>query len=159
MVIRALLARTSHVAVRPVSSRVRVNYICTENVSWKVQKYTCTTEIAVFQPHEPRTNFIKQSPSSKTSIHPASQDIPSPLWNLKIHYRGHMSPTLVPIHRQWKFHSEINHYSIKLWSTGIADWRTFIRYAGGNSNFFFLYMFPRPTQFSVQQLTDLLTEW
>ena len=82
MVITALLARTSHVAVRPVSSWVRVNSICTESVSWKVQKYAYTTEIAVFRPHEPWRNFIKQSPSWKTNIHPASHDIPSLLWNL-----------------------------------------------------------------------------
>jgi hypothetical protein len=42
-------------------------------------------------------NSMEQSPYSEVSSHSASQEIFHLLWDLKLHYRVHRSPALVPI--------------------------------------------------------------
>jgi hypothetical protein len=48
---------------------------------------------------------MERSPSSEANSHSASQEIPRLLWNLKIHYRVHNSPSLdpIPIHIRGRF--------------------------------------------------------
>jgi hypothetical protein len=43
------------------------------------------------------TNSMQQSPYWGAISHSSSQEIPSLLWNPKVHYRVHNSPPLVPI--------------------------------------------------------------
>jgi hypothetical protein len=45
-------------------------------------------------------NTLQLSPSREADSRAATQRFPSSLWNLKVHYRGHISPSLVPIHCQ-----------------------------------------------------------
>jgi len=44
-----------------------------------------------------QTNSMEQSPSWEANNHSASQEIPWLFRNLKVHYRVHNSPLLVPI--------------------------------------------------------------
>jgi hypothetical protein len=43
------------------------------------------------------SNCMEQNPSWEANSHPASQEIPCLLWNTKVHYGVHNSPTLVGI--------------------------------------------------------------
>jgi len=43
------------------------------------------------------TNSMEQSPSSEASSNSASQEIPRPIWNPKVHYCVYNGPPLVPL--------------------------------------------------------------
>lgn len=48
------------------------------------------------------TNFMQHSTSEGTDSHSCDQEIPHLLWNLKVHYCVHYSPSFEPILRQVK---------------------------------------------------------
>jgi hypothetical protein len=72
---------------------------------------------------------MEQSPFSEANSHLASQEIPHPLWNPKVHYPVHNSPPLIPILSQMNpaqiflpYFTNINFNIILTSTTRFSEW-------------------------------------
>jgi hypothetical protein len=73
--------------------------------------------------------YMDQSPSAETIVHSASQEIPRLLWNTKVHYRVHKSPSPIhtlsqvnPIHTPKPYFQKIQFNIILRSTTRSSEW-------------------------------------
>jgi hypothetical protein len=96
---------------------------------------------------------VEQSPSSEANNHSASQEIPRPSWNPKVHYRVHKDPSLLyilsqmhPLHTLPSYFPKIHSNSILSFKPIPSKWS--LPFTHSNQNIIWIYYISYPCYIS-----------